>query len=188
MSEFAQGAGPRHAPDQHRFEDGSERHRPPERRGAYEASGPREAAPAAGPAAPFAAAAGAGPDAEEDPAAPGRFAAAGAAETGTPEAGARTSDEPTAGAGAAASEHPSEGPETGSGDPEADSGAAEDDGPRPLGVPRRPTGYGPVDGRMKRLEDADHLAVSGHQEVYEDVHRGLRETLAALDRPHTPRS
>jgi hypothetical protein len=64
----------------------------------------------------------------------------------------------------------------------------EDDGPRPLGVGVRPTGHAPVDAQLRRLEDADHLAVSGHLEVYEDVHRGLRETLSALDRPHTPRS
>ncbi|MGP3988715.1 hypothetical protein [Streptomyces sp. 3N207] len=74
-------------------------------------------------------------------------------------------------------------------DHEAGAGAAEpDDGPRPLGVGVRPTGYAPVDAQLRRLEDADHLAVSGHLEVYEDVHRGLREGLAALDRPHTPRS
>ncbi|MEU5840057.1 hypothetical protein ABZ820_41320 [Streptomyces diacarni] len=74
--------------------------------------------------------------------------------------------------------------------PEAGTGSAEEsgEGPRPLGVGVRPTGHAPVDERLRRLEDADHLAVSGHQEVYEDVHRGLRETLAALDRPHTPRS
>jgi hypothetical protein len=45
-----------------------------------------------------------------------------------------------------------------------------------------PTGHAPVDTRLRRLEDADHLAVSGHLEVYEDVHRDLRDTLAALDR------
>ncbi|NGO73015.1 hypothetical protein [Streptomyces boncukensis] len=69
-------------------------------------------------------------------------------------------------------------------------GGPEDDGPRPLGIGIRPTGQAPVDDRLRRLEDADHLAVSGHLEVYEDVHTGLRETLASLDRPRpqTPRS
>ncbi|MFE9339779.1 hypothetical protein [Streptomyces sp. NPDC007063] len=67
-------------------------------------------------------------------------------------------------------------------------GEEPEDGPCPLGVGVRPTGNGSVDARLKRLEDADHLAVSGHLEVYEDVHDGLRESLAALDRPHTPRS
>ncbi|MFG3260190.1 hypothetical protein [Streptomyces sp. NPDC048172] len=68
--------------------------------------------------------------------------------------------------------------------------AEEDDGPRPLGVGVAPTGNGPVDATLQRLVDADHLAVSGHLEVYEDVHRGLRETLTSLDhpQPHTPRS
>ncbi|AXK37703.1 hypothetical protein DVA86_27655 [Streptomyces armeniacus] len=56
------------------------------------------------------------------------------------------------------------------------------DGPRPLGVGTEPTGHPPVDAQLRRLEDADHLAVSGHLEVYEDVHRGLRDTLTALDR------
>nr|WP_037853367.1 hypothetical protein [Streptomyces sp. NRRL F-5053] len=86
--------------------------------------------------------------------------------------------------------------ETGTGADEAGAdavedgaGAAEDDGPRPLGIGVRPTGHAPLDARLRRLEDADHLAVSGHLEVYEDVHGALRETLAALDRPHpTPRS
>lgn len=59
----------------------------------------------------------------------------------------------------------------------------EDDGPRPLGLRVEPTGYGPVDERLRRLEDADRLAVSGHLEMYEDVHRGLRDTLTSLDRP-----
>ncbi|MGI5351476.1 hypothetical protein ACQEU8_25340 [Streptomyces sp. CA-250714] len=84
-------------------------------------------------------------------------------------------------------------PAEGAGSAEGVGGAAEpadepEEGPRPLGVGVRPTGYAPVDAQLKRLEDADHLAVSGHLEVYEDVHRGLRESLAALDRPHTPRS
>lgn len=66
---------------------------------------------------------------------------------------------------------------------------SEDDpgAPRPLGVGMEPTGHPPVDAQLRRLEDADHLAVSGHLEVYEDVHRGLRDTLTALDR-HEPRS
>jgi hypothetical protein len=59
----------------------------------------------------------------------------------------------------------------------------DDDGPRPLGLHVEPTGHAPVDAQLRRLEDADHLAVSGHLEVYEDVHRGLRDTLTALDRP-----
>ncbi|WP_369204581.1 hypothetical protein [Streptomyces sp. PU-14G] len=132
MSEFAQGAGPGYAFDQHGTGDGSTR---PERHedGAGQPPG----------------------GVEEQP--------------GQPLAGAGPAEEPA---------------------PEADTGPAggSDDGPRPLGVGVRPTGHASVDERLGRLEDADHLAVSGHQEVYEDVHRGLRETLAALDRPHTPRS
>lgn len=59
--------------------------------------------------------------------------------------------------------------------------------PAPLGVPRTATGVPEVDSRLDRLADADHLEVSGHLEVYEDVHRGLRDTLTALDRrPGTP--
>jgi hypothetical protein len=61
--------------------------------------------------------------------------------------------------------------------------APESQGPRPLGLGVTPTGHDPVDSRLRRLQDADHLAVSGHREVYEDVHRGLRDTLTALDRP-----
>ncbi|MFE0691392.1 hypothetical protein ACWGNE_26105 [Streptomyces xiamenensis] len=68
----------------------------------------------------------------------------------------------------------------------------EDEGPRPLGIGISTTGHPGVDAVLARLADADHLAVGGHGEVYEDVHRGLRDTLTALDVPHphpvTPRS
>ncbi|MEW2511493.1 hypothetical protein [Streptomyces sp. NPDC046870] len=53
--------------------------------------------------------------------------------------------------------------------------------PAPLNVPRTPTGNAEVDARLDRLADADHLATDGHVEVYEDVHRGLRDALTALD-------
>ncbi|MEV6193811.1 hypothetical protein AB0M19_15625 [Streptomyces sp. NPDC051920] len=59
--------------------------------------------------------------------------------------------------------------------------------PAPLNVPRVPTGHADVDARLDRLADADHLATDGHLEVYEDVHRGLRDELTALDvRPGAP--
>ncbi|MFV0136817.1 hypothetical protein ACLGIH_27070 [Streptomyces sp. HMX87] len=59
--------------------------------------------------------------------------------------------------------------------------------PAPLGVPRTPTGNAEVDRQLERLADADHLATDGHVEVYEDVHRGLRDALTALDaRPGPP--
>jgi hypothetical protein len=67
--------------------------------------------------------------------------------------------------------------------PEDDAPAA----PAPLNVPRTPTGDAEVDARLDRLADADHLATDGHVEVYEDVHRGLRDALTALDaRPGPP--
>ncbi|MFD9436337.1 hypothetical protein [Streptomyces sp. NPDC060002] len=53
--------------------------------------------------------------------------------------------------------------------------------PAPLDVPRAPTGDAEVDALLDRLSDADHLATDGHVEVYEDVHRGLRDALTALD-------
>ncbi|WP_408059382.1 hypothetical protein [Streptomyces europaeiscabiei] len=53
--------------------------------------------------------------------------------------------------------------------------------PAPLNVPRTATGHPEVDGVLDRLADADHLATDGHVEVYEDVHRGLRDALTALD-------
>ncbi|MHC3474911.1 hypothetical protein ACYF6T_40380 [Streptomyces sp. 7R007] len=59
--------------------------------------------------------------------------------------------------------------------------------PAPLNVPRTPTGNAEVDARLERLADADHLTTDGHVEVYEDVHRGLRDALTALDaRPPGP--
>ncbi|MGW5636641.1 hypothetical protein [Streptomyces sp. NPDC003832] len=59
--------------------------------------------------------------------------------------------------------------------------------PAPLGVPRTPTGNAEVDALLERLGDADHLDTDGHVEVYEDVHRGLRDALTALDaRPGPP--
>ncbi|MFI6208689.1 hypothetical protein ACIBAI_20160 [Streptomyces sp. NPDC051041] len=59
--------------------------------------------------------------------------------------------------------------------------------PAPLDVPRTPTGNAEVDALLERLADADHLATDGHIEVYEDVHRGLRDALTALDaRPEPP--
>jgi hypothetical protein len=58
--------------------------------------------------------------------------------------------------------------------------------PEPLGVARTPTGVPGIDAQLDRLADADHLGVSGHPEVYEDVHRGLRDALTALDRRPGP--
>ncbi|MFE1291888.1 hypothetical protein [Streptomyces sp. NPDC058751] len=59
--------------------------------------------------------------------------------------------------------------------------------PAPLDVPRVPTGHADVDARLDRLADADDLTTDGHLEVYEDVHRGLRDALTALDvRPGAP--
>lgn len=59
-------------------------------------------------------------------------------------------------------------------------------GPAPLGVVRTPTGNAEVDAHLERLADADHLPADGHIEVYEDVHRGLREELTALDARSAP--
>ncbi|WP_240804109.1 hypothetical protein [Streptomyces sp. A0592] len=63
---------------------------------------------------------------------------------------------------------------------------AEPAGPAALGVVRTPTGHAGVDAHLARLADADHLGADGHVEVYEDVHRGLREALTALDAPPVP--
>ncbi|MEW2070763.1 hypothetical protein [Streptomyces sp. NPDC007346] len=54
-------------------------------------------------------------------------------------------------------------------------------GPAPLGVVRTPTGRAEVDALLERLADADHLPADGHTEVYEDVHRGLKDALTSLD-------
>ncbi|MFI5978315.1 hypothetical protein [Streptomyces sp. NPDC051452] len=67
-------------------------------------------------------------------------------------------------------------------EPESDPAA-----PAPVGVARTATGNAEIDARLERLADADHLATDGHVEVYEDVHRGLRDALTALDaRPEPP--
>ncbi|MFD9292602.1 hypothetical protein ACFWBV_30880 [Streptomyces sp. NPDC060030] len=58
--------------------------------------------------------------------------------------------------------------------------------PAPVGVARTPTGHAGVDARLERLADADHLPADGHTEVYEDVHRGLRDELTALDARPAP--
>jgi hypothetical protein len=85
-----------------------------------------------------------------------------------PEPGIEETEEP---------EHP--GPQ-----PPSDDGPA---APAPLDVPRTPTGHPEVDSHVERLADADHLTTDGHVEVYEDVHRGLRDALTALDaRPGPP--
>ncbi|MFE2849147.1 hypothetical protein ACFXKS_37705 [Streptomyces scopuliridis] len=72
--------------------------------------------------------------------------------------------------------------ETGAAGPGAHDPAA----PRPLGLERTPTGDAEVDALLTRLADADHLPADGHVEVYEDVHRGLRDALTALDARPAP--
>ncbi|MFF3564101.1 hypothetical protein ACFYXS_29065 [Streptomyces sp. NPDC002574] len=62
--------------------------------------------------------------------------------------------------------------------PEAASGP---EGPQPMGVVVEATGNTEVDGVLVRLEDADVLPTEDHIEVYEDVHRGLRDALTRLD-------
>lgn len=84
---------------------------------------------------------------------------------------------PGTAAGTAAGEIPQEPPPAVPHDPAA---------PAPLGVVRTPTGNAGVDMELERLADADHLPASGHIEVYEDVHRGLRDALTALDARPAP--
>ncbi|MFJ3978748.1 hypothetical protein [Streptomyces sp. NPDC090021] len=86
-----------------------------------------------------------------------------------------------AGAGAEAPVEPA-----GPAEPAEPAGPAGPAGPAPLGVVRTPTGHAGVDAHLARLADADHLTADGHVEVYEDVHRGLREALTALDAPPVP--
>ncbi|MCX4777468.1 hypothetical protein [Streptomyces sp. NBC_01264] len=60
-------------------------------------------------------------------------------------------------------------------------------GPAALGLVRTPTGHAGADAALERLADVDHLPADGHVEVYEDVHRGLRSALTALDATEGPR-
>jgi hypothetical protein len=62
-------------------------------------------------------------------------------------------------------------------------------GPLPLGAEVEATGCAEVDVLLERLRNADTLSTESHIEVYEDVHRGLRDALTALDaRPGPPHS
>ncbi|MCQ4085053.1 hypothetical protein NGB36_31950 [Streptomyces sp. RB6PN25] len=63
----------------------------------------------------------------------------------------------------------------------SEEAAAAASGPVPLGVEVEVTGNAEVDALIERLGDADALPTESHIEVYEDVHRGLRDTLTALD-------
>ncbi|MET9878005.1 hypothetical protein ABZZ36_25740 [Actinacidiphila glaucinigra] len=74
---------------------------------------------------------------------------------------------------------PAPGPEA-AGPPVAAEAVA-DAGPRPMGVVLDATGNTEVDAVLVRLQDADLLPTEDHVEVYEDVHRGLRDTLTRLD-------
>ncbi|WP_256987214.1 hypothetical protein [Streptomyces sp. BR123] len=106
------------------------------------------------------------PDASEDPAVPEPSAAAGA--SGGPDVPERAPGDAHGDADRAA--QASDGP----------------DGPAPLGLVRTPTGNAAVDAHLDRLADVDHLTADGHAAVYEDVHRGLRDALTALDAPPVP--
>ena len=108
------------------------------------------------------AAPGPGPQRGPSPAPPARVERAPS--EATPQAASGGADRRVTGSGAASRE-----------------GAEGGDGWRPLGVVVPGTGNAEVDGAVVRLADADELPTQGHIEVYEDVHRGLREALAALD-------
>lgn len=61
--------------------------------------------------------------------------------------------------------------------------AVADEEPTPLGLEApEPTGDAVVDRAVGRLTQVDVLATELHGEVYEDVHRELREVLTGLDR------
>ncbi|WP_435192224.1 hypothetical protein [Streptomyces sp. bgisy126] len=80
----------------------------------------------------------------------------------------------------------------GSGEPGEPGGAVGDAAgepaaPAPLGVAREFTGHSAVDARLARLAEVDALPADGHLEVYEDVHRGLRDELTSLDAAPAPR-
>ncbi|HSA51238.1 MAG TPA: hypothetical protein VLH10_14190 [Yinghuangia sp.] len=65
------------------------------------------------------------------------------------------------------------------------SGVGVEAGPgvAPLGLaPPEPSGDPEVDRAVARLTQVDVLPTDRHGEVYEDVHRELREVLAGLDR------
>ncbi|MEV4880724.1 hypothetical protein [Streptomyces cyaneofuscatus] len=76
---------------------------------------------------------------------------------------------------------PQDGPVADAPSHEPDAPSHEPAEPGPLGVGRTPTGRAEVDALLERLADADHLPADGHTEVYEDVHRGLKDALTSLD-------
>lgn len=80
--------------------------------------------------------------------------------------------------GAASAPRPEAAP-VGGGEPPAEAVAGPV--PRPLGVVPDATGNTEVDAVLVRLRDADLLPTEDHLGVYEDVHRGLRDTLTGLD-------
>ncbi len=78
-------------------------------------------------------------------------------------------------------------PHAGPAEPECGAAADGSAGPEPLGIETAATGDAQVDALLERLADADALPTGSHIEVYEDVHRGLRDALTALDaRPGPP--
>lgn len=66
-------------------------------------------------------------------------------------------------------------------DPDATASPAATRQAFPLGVVVGPTGHPDVDSIVGRLGEADGLPTENHIQVYEDVHRGLRDALTALD-------